>query len=571
MGNDMDSKYELYSNDQKNNALNDKREISKGFHQRSGNEILEWIFAKDKPRQIVKRISHGDFYWLVKQTGNDDCFPLLKLASEEQWQYLLDMEIWDKDLLSLNNTFTWLGKLEQADSLKLIKWFYTKGQYLLYLFLYRSIQVAIREDDEFDCPDDFFTLDGLFYIKIINNEKGMMETIERILRAMSQKDYDRYQRVLLGLAGVIPSEIEEEMYRLRNIRMAEHGFLPFEEAIAVYAYLASDTLKVDAVDGEIIKVFHDEDLHGLTSILSLYHTNQNNILFKNIFQQGDPLFEDRIRLELAGLCNQLLVADRLAVDEFETLLAICNKAMGYISLALEYKCGNDISYATSILRNNSLVSVFRVGFGLVLELKWEAETFLKKSWFQNYGLDFDFWGDKWGRTLTGLMEKKPHYDADFEAIEGSHDFQKIRELEECADMVHYLIALDKLIETMISGYLLNDEILLEEQATFYPLLFNYWARKLLKLEPEFLPISQDQVKKLFSILRLGEAGAPFSMSKQKKAFVDTFMGFVSNLDIMFEDLKEALALIWNDFDAEYQWVSVNDLDRRFSKYIWVES
>ena len=567
MGNDIDSKCESYPNDQKNNALNDKMEINEGFHQRSGSKILKWILDKDKPGQIVKRISHEDFYWLIKQSGDDNCFPLLKLASEEQWQYLLDMEIWDKDLLSLNKTFTWLGKLEQADSLKLIKWLYTKGQYLLYLSLYRSIQVAIREDDEFDCPDDFFTLDGLFYIKIINNEKGMMETIERILRAMAQKDNDRYQRVLLGLAGVIPPEIEEEMYRFRNIRMAEHGFLPFEEAIAVYAYLGSDTLKADAVDGEIIKAVHDEDLHGLIPVSSLYHTDQNNILFKNIFQQGDPLFEDRIRLELAGLCNQLLVADGLAVDEIETLLTICDKAMGYISLALEYKCGNDIPYATSILRNNSLVSIFRVGFGLVLELKWETEAFLKKSWFQKHALDFDFWGDKWGRTLSALMEKKPHYNA---AIEESHDFQKIRELEGCTEIVHYLMALDRLIEIMVPGYLLNDGILLEEHATFYPLLFNYWARKLLKLKPEFLAISQDQAKELFTTLRLEKAGPPFSMSKQKKAFVDTFMGFVSDLDTIFEDLKEALALIWDDFDAEYKWVSVNDLDSRFSKHIWIE-
>ena len=34
--------------------------------------------------------------------------------------------------------------------------------------------------------------------------------------------------------SLIPSEIEEELFRLRNVRLAEKGFLPFHEAVGVY-------------------------------------------------------------------------------------------------------------------------------------------------------------------------------------------------------------------------------------------------------------------------------------------------------------------------------------------------
>ena len=33
----------------------------------------------------------------------------------------------------------------------------------------------------------------------------------------------------MGLSGVAPAEVEEEMYRRRNVRLSEDGFLPYEE------------------------------------------------------------------------------------------------------------------------------------------------------------------------------------------------------------------------------------------------------------------------------------------------------------------------------------------------------
>jgi len=58
----------------------------------SGTRILEKIFEQDNPQKWVRHIPQEDFFWLVKKVGDDDCSPLLKMASDDQRQYLLDLE-----------------------------------------------------------------------------------------------------------------------------------------------------------------------------------------------------------------------------------------------------------------------------------------------------------------------------------------------------------------------------------------------------------------------------------------------------------------------------------------------
>ena len=59
---------------------------------------------------------------------------------------------------------------------------------------------------------------------------------------MAAVNLPAYRTLMSGLASVIQSEMEEGMYRMRNRRLAENGFLPFEEAISIYSPLSPEQL-----------------------------------------------------------------------------------------------------------------------------------------------------------------------------------------------------------------------------------------------------------------------------------------------------------------------------------------
>ncbi|GAH86209.1 unnamed protein product, partial [marine sediment metagenome] len=93
-----------------------------------GNKILDRLLEIENPREIVHSLSSGDFYWLVKKIGDEECVPLLDLASTDQWQYLIDLEIWKRDRVDAALSWGWMKRLQQADSGRLIKWLLSEGE-----------------------------------------------------------------------------------------------------------------------------------------------------------------------------------------------------------------------------------------------------------------------------------------------------------------------------------------------------------------------------------------------------------------------------------------------------------
>jgi hypothetical protein len=358
---------------------------------------------------------------------------------------------------------------------------------------------------------------------------------------------------------------------MRNIRLAEHGFLPFDEAISVYAPLDAYTISFEE-SGEEARIFSNEKKRSLVPFSPLYHAGGPNLLMEAFSRMSDSLLLDRIRLEFAGLCNQILAADTIVVDDIEILIKTCRKAAGYLNLTLEELCGEDLVLAERLLRNHSLVSVFRAGFGLALKLKWEAEAWLKKSWFYGHGLEFGFWGEGWGETLTGLLEEKPRFYAGPKEEEGYREFEELAELDACGRLIKRLRVLDGLFARLTGLYPLDEGIVQSPGLTFHSFLFNFWARRLLKLEPCFSGVSLAQAREFFGRIRAGEEMPPYRISVFKKNFVRDFMAFDSSFEAEdAETLQETLSLIWEEFEEEYQWVSTSDLDGRFTKFIQIIS
>ena len=533
----------------------------------SGTEMVDRILEHPDPPGLIKGLPSDDFFWLVKKMG-EESMQLLKLASLRQWQHLLDLELWEKDRLDMAHSFLWLQRLQRSDPERLARWLFSDGQAMAYLYLFRNVHVEIRDEDEaYDLGKGFITLDGLFYIKVLKEEQA--GTVEGILRTMAGEDLLKYQSLLTGLAGVLPADLEEDMYRLRNVRIAEHGFLPREEALMVYAPLDTKTIG-QKESREMVDAVLDENFLDLAPYTPFHFSKTQNLLTKTASRIVDTGLLDRIRLEFAGLCNQILSADGLVIDDIDVLKKTGQKAAGYLNLCLEEMCGKDMGTAEELLRNNSLISLFRMGFGLAQKVKWEAERWLKKSWFDSNDMGYGFWGDEWGNTLAGLMKKRPKYYCGPEGEGEYRDFEKAADLIATGAILHRLIGLDKILARVTITCPLNKED--PQTYTLHSLLMTLWARKMLDLKPSFEAISLKQAGQFFALLRVGDENPPYQMLGFEEVFVKDFM--VSASDFEPEDaetLKDTLSLIWQEFCKEYDWMDVDALDPRFSKYILITS
>jgi hypothetical protein len=539
------------------------RELMNQILSLSGSEALNKILDQANAGRIVQDMSRVDLFWLIKKIGADDSFPLLRLASNDQWQYIMDMETWHRDRIAVQATFQWLDRFHRSDPERLAQWLYSEeGNLLAHYFFNTILDVKVKEEQDYDPPDGFFTYDNLYYISIIDKENE--ESIDHILRQLASTDYNRFHALLLGLAGVIPDEVEEEMYRLKSVRMAEDGYLPFEEAISIYAYQNPDLLKQGGGSYKIF--FPDEETGALVPLTPLSYAAGDNVFSKSLARITDNLSFERLRLEFAGLCNQIFSADAIIPDEIEDLVKVTKKASGYLNIGLESLSDSNLQISEEYIRNNPLVSIFRVGFGMTLKLKWETEKKIKGAWFLRAGLDAGFWGDEWGGILKGILMRIPLY------YRGEYGpFEDLEEVDNARDIVRRLVLLDRVMEEIANAFNLKDDLFKDPLLTFRTLLFHSWAIMKLKLEPDFIPLSLDQAKNFLSIIRGEETTPPFNLKGSKQGFFNDITSLVKGIEPDYKTLlEETLDVLWEEFTEEYARLDVSHLDPRFTKYIIID-
>ena len=213
-------------------------------------DVMDQILESPQPAALVHSFKEEDLYLLLQDIGPESALPLLGLASNRQWEYLLDLETWDKDRLNSEALTRWLSLLFQADPKRMLDWSLGQKTDLLQFYLFKNLEVRIRETDQpaSDFSDDFFTEDDTFYVRIVDlpddQEEGHTAGEQRraflanLIQRLSHHDHVAYQNLLIESASILPAETEEEAYRLRNVRLAEKGFLPLDEAVGVYQPLS---------------------------------------------------------------------------------------------------------------------------------------------------------------------------------------------------------------------------------------------------------------------------------------------------------------------------------------------
>ncbi|MBU1163139.1 MAG: hypothetical protein KKA75_03210 [Proteobacteria bacterium] len=538
-------------------------------------KALDRILDSPQPAAIIHSFPEEDFYFLINDIGLEDSLQLLSLASDKQLEYILDIEVWEKDRIGINNVTKWLDLFFRSDPQRFVRWFLNKKTEFIEFYLFKNIEVKIREHDQDPSifGDDFFTLDNVYYIRFVdlpvetesnsNFIKNRNEFLSNFIETLSGYDHNIFQNVLLEAFTVIPAEYEEEAFRLRNVRLAEKGFLPFDEAIGIY-----QPLKPEALSEQSAKFITERSEIRLYIPVPHYSTGmlkEGNLFTDSLKKIEKDNVLDQIQVELAGLANQILVADQKIIRNKEELGDIVKKACGYISIGLKQLTeeSNDLdeNRAVALIQRFPLSQIFRVGYGLVLELKWRAEKWRKISWFEKNKLHLSFWGEGWIGVLGGLLIKRPLYYDNYKTGMLYREFYSIEDIKHTEKALNEIIGFDNLLSCMT----VTPVPTYADLFTYKNMVLTLWARHYLGLSDDLIPIDIDKFKIFFD--ELWESG-----KKPRKTSVlmkESFLKWLSEktgldpYDISRE-VGQTMENLFSEIESEYGSVSKKDLN---SKYI----
>lgn len=545
----------------------------------SPENALNAILDSPQPAALIHSFPEEDFYFLIHNIGVEDSHPLLSLASDRQWEYVVDLEVWQKDRIELKSLTRWFDLLFKVDPDRFIKWFLRRKTEFMEFYLFKNIEVKIREADQdpSEFGDEFFTYDDTLYVKFLDDtfepdtqESAPDDTIKKdrnafltqFFKTLSAFDHITYQKVLLETCSVIPAETEEEAYRLRNVRLAEKGFLPHEEAIGVYQPLKAEDFKKQ--DTKFITTDPDRKLFFPVPFYHSGMLEQENLFASALKKIETDDVVEQIQIEFAGLCNLIISADQKNIREKEELKSIVKKVSGYLSIGLERLSPDDktpgAGYCSTLIRNHPLSDIFSVGYGMALELKWRAEKWREQSWFEKQGLLLSFWGEQWLGVLGGLLIKKPLFFDNYKTGVLYREFMSMDDIRAAENVLNEIILFDDLFSLMA----INPEPVIDRFLTCKNFILTLWARDYLGLSGEIEPLRLDEFKRLFNDL-WADKKKPY---KIKQSMKESFLNWLSdrtgfeNYEIS-RKLGHTLENLFSEIQSEYGDVSPKDLDPRY--------
>ncbi|MBW2219205.1 MAG: hypothetical protein JRF40_06920 [Deltaproteobacteria bacterium] len=551
-------------------------------------KALDAVLESPEALPLVHSFPVDDFYFLIHDIGLEDSLQLLSMASSKQWEYILDQEIWEKDRVDNQSVVKWFDLFLKSDSNRFVKWLRDDRLDIAELFLFRNIEVIKREHDE--DPSDFgsgyFTLDDVYYIKIIDSplggwpDTGSDELRERVITSLLKKvaedDYIRYQMLLTETTAVIPAEAEEEAYRLKNVRLAEKGFLPFEEAVGIYQPLTPGEKGLLTIK----KAEQDADEKGTVAGVPYYHLammDEQNVFARALMSLDQSAILSNLQVEFGTLCNTLVAADNKKIRGKESLGGIVRKACGYISLGFsrisEGKDEPTLQQAHELIQQYPLSQIFRTGYGMALDLQKQIREWRKKSRLVENGLPLSFWGEEYMGVIGGLLLKRPLFFDNYRQGVLYRDFQNMSDIMESRSMLSDIMVMDDLLSLMS----INFKPLPDHFLTYKNLLLTLWARNRLDLPMEAAPIGLD---KFLFFYKFMFSNYEKSDRTEDEATIDasvkeSFLYWLSEETKMTVEkisLKAGhiLESLFREIESEYGRVSVQDLDPRYGVLFLLE-
>lgn len=541
-------------------------------------KALELVAEHPYPVTLIQSMTEEDLYFLVHAIGPEDALPVLALASNAQWEYVLDMEAWHSDRPDNRALTSWLARLLAADADRFTHWIVNEQSDLLTYYLHRNLELHIREyeQDPGEIPSDFLTEDDTYYVRprplLSDGSPAPGDGSQRddflfdLLRRLSTFDYMVYQGALLESLAVITAEREEEMLRLRSVRLAEKGFLPLEEAVGVYQPLTTHELAqrrrpVLNRGGRPVQSYPlPLDPRRPAEAYDIFSRTLTTI------QDSDLL--EHLQMEFAGLCNQIAAADQKQVREKKDLADLVAKVSGYISLGLEKvldETGADTTAAAPDLVQAHLLSdLFRVGYGSALALKWKAERWHRRSWAARTGLSLSFWGEAWLGVLGGLLLKKPLF------FDKEADGSLYREFKTLADVLQARMVFERIVamDDLLARMAIDVAALAGKNSwTYASLLLTLWAGRVLGFADGVVApaaLTLDQFKAFFDLL-WEDPEPPRKVSRATREEFLVWLAQRSGLSAIeiSERLGLALEMLFSLLEDELGGVKREDLDQRF--------
>jgi hypothetical protein len=338
---------------------------------------LSDMLASAESRSTIRRLPAVQLYFGMKELSDEEIGQLVPHVTTEQWQGILDLDLWSRDRASVKAFINLQRHLLLAADPVARKLVAAADPELWELTFNRLLKIhPIIEDDVESEPEEgeIFTTPDQQYLLILPRNADLARVLRALLSRLYGLDADWTRLRLESARFRTQVELLETAYQNRTQRAEEMGFPDYYQAIEIYgAFLPEEQLPQ--------KRPPLTDISTLPAPVQL--TEPGGLLIMQVLaslsqtEEIEPLLE-----ELFSVCNHLLTADRVSPARARLVRLGIRKALSGISLGLDLWSEGKADQAVAGVQQHYLQSFFRLGHTKLLALRRRARRLLEQVPFE---------------------------------------------------------------------------------------------------------------------------------------------------------------------------------------------
>ncbi len=412
-------------------------------------ERVDAIIAHPRAREIIRSVDAQALYSLVYEAGLNDAYELVLYASGDQIQAIVDFDCWTRDELEPDRYATWLETFLQRDDDGFAEMIDRMDLEPMVVWLRESMQVFLWEDDRdlidlIDAPVRT-SPDGV-YALVIPDDESLGPLIRLLLERAYAHDIIFGHRLLEAVRWELTADATEHAYQRRMARLGDLGFVPFHEALEVYATLdppkwaararavaadpASEPVLLER--GSLPPVDHQ------IQVLEERRFSAESSMFTRAMAALTLVFDER-RIEaiadstlsqFRALVNRVHVADLGSPGDTTAARRAADRADAYLSIGLQLASGDDVPMAARVLGTAPLKEIHRAGYSATMKLAQQARQLVERGNLSLTDARSSLLDRADADLVDGLLDKRP-------TLSGTHDtpFRTLADVETAARRV----------------------------------------------------------------------------------------------------------------------------------------
>ncbi len=348
---------------------------------------IDRLLSRKDTMRVVRQMPVPDVLTTINDVGAADALEVIELLSPAQVQGILDLDGWRKDRLDPASIGKWLKVLLAANADRAaaqLRGLDLELLTLLFKVHTRVYDIASGEEPEHEGRHSI-TPDQRYLIAYggVGADDETQAALHQVVERLMGRDLAFVLRMCEAVRWELASQLEEDAFRWRNARMADLGFLPQHEAVAIYAVVDPDK-PLPKADGKTPEK-SDEPPATSTStdlttspLLPWTQLAGDAVLGRALTSLGDDV-RDRVMHELMLTANRVHAADGQDSGDTDALKETVRRAAQTIGTGLAYLTRGDEARLVPTLSTTPVMMLFRVGHSLSVKLQTELRHRVKAA------------------------------------------------------------------------------------------------------------------------------------------------------------------------------------------------